>query len=92
MVNNLKYGIQEISASTIEEHREFGKPNEQGGHDIYARVSCVIYANQSINFTMHVTNQSEFENFKELIQPQIDKFVSDMKTIAAEQGVPVVNI
>ena len=92
MQNNLGYGLQEISASTIEEHREFGKPNEQGGHDIYARVSCVIYANQSINFTMHVTNQSEFENFKELIQPQIDKFVSDMKTIAAEQGVPVVNI
>ena len=92
MVNILKYGIQEISASTIEEHREFGKPNDIGGHDIYARVSCVIYANESINFTMHVTKQSEYENFKELIQPQIDKFVEDMKAIAAQQGVPVINI
>lgn len=92
MINNLGYGVQEVSTSTIEQHRTFGKANDQGGHDTYVQVSCVIYANQSINFTMHVTNQSEFENFKELIQPQIDKFVSDMKTIAAEQGVPVINI
>lgn len=92
MIRNLNYGVNEIFTRTITESREFGKPNQDGGYDIYVQVNCVIYANESINFTMQVTNHVEFENFKDLIQPQINEFVNSMKDLAIQQGVPMVVI
>lgn len=92
MIKDLNYGVQEVTVRTINEGREFGKVNADGGFDIYVQANCVIYANESINFTIHVTNPTEYENFKDLIQPQVDKFVADMKILAAEQGVPYITI
>lgn len=75
---------------TINYNKDITLTDLEGNQKIIVKCYCTIQANQSISYYMDVIEKDIFNKYKDVIQPEINRYKQDAERIATEHNVPII--
>ena len=87
---NLNEFISVSDNQTVNYNKDIVVTDFDGNQKIAVKCYCTIVALQSISYYMDVIEKKIFSDYKDVIQPEVNKFKTEAEKIALENGVPVI--
>lgn len=82
--------MDSVTSNNIAFNRDIVAKDLNGNNEIIVKCYCTIVAEETISYHMQVVKKAIYEANKEVIQPEIEKFVNEAKTLAQTYNVPII--
>jgi hypothetical protein len=87
---NINQFMDSVTSNNISFNRDIVAKDLNGNTEVVVKCYCTIVSGETISHYMQVMKPEIFNNNKEAIQPEIEKFVNEAKTLAQAYNVPII--